>query len=444
MIRAFILLIGCIAIPSSVIAKKKDQPLYTFQFEGSIQDAGDYFTWTAEIYEDRIKSNWSGLLGNAFIPTENPKRLTKRFTIKRASLVKAMIAMGESIELCDPGGHIALGQGLSVELKWKRHGDGKKGQMLYFAVPEDLWFAHNMASLPLAFIDYAVDNDVREFEALASNLAQRMQAYHTGVNALKGAYKSGTESIEPFLALHRPKDPAKNPKRQRLAKEAQAVLTACFSKEKIPTLLGGRSKKPFTSILVAIDEVNRARGSFGENEHDANPAHVLPKSPAVPVVLLPKNARRQLLHFTAGKRLIGGHLIHDFFELELRARAEFNLIFNPSFISFKRVDDEPVEGVNDRVAFLNRQGLLKGLFGSDDPGERPYYLRIKRVLIENDDWQRAKITYLLGEDKFVLPVEKIGGRWQVGERWEERAYHDEEDVIRNSDFFRPRGAKPRR
>lgn len=208
-------------------------------------------------------------------------------------------------------------------------------------------------------------------------------------------------------------------------------------------MLGKRSTASHTAILVAIDKVNRAHGSFGKDEHHAGPALVLPKSPAVPIALLPELTRRQLLHFAAGKRLIEGHLVHDFFELHLDARANFKMIRNSSFSSFNEVEGGPLEGVNDRVAFLNRKGMVKGLFGTKDPVHNPLYLRIKRVLLENDEWQRAKVSFLMGEKEFVLPVEKIDGKWLVGERWDRQAYRDVENVIRNDDFFRPRGAKPR-
>lgn len=72
--RVLALLLWGLAIAPNAVAKDKEQPLYTFTFEGSIQEACDYFVWTAVVYKDRISSQASPSKRKPYSQRVSPSR----------------------------------------------------------------------------------------------------------------------------------------------------------------------------------------------------------------------------------------------------------------------------------------------------------------------------------------------------------------------------------
>ncbi len=367
-------------------------------------------------------------------------------------LTQDFITIAKHFELCQEGSDLmCVSGGVITKIECIADKDSAPKKAHYIALDSSRRRATAMeylcGDLQMLAVSDVLHNDdgvtkAREsLKTRAGKLAADMRSYMEAIGLLEAAFKEDQQvdwSRITKLVCFRP-DQAPLQRRSRLVKTTHAVLSESCSKAGLQHILGPALAQT-GAVVLRIGPATRCRGSFSIPENpdwgfdDVETCLGLtfpPDHPAVPVGVIDVGVERLVLNFLL-RDAPEAATAYDRFSLTLTGNS-WDVVHRWSF----KHDPIP-EKTRARIAFLTKtSGLLQFLLGGRPPAQ-VVFLEIDAVVIEDDNWNAARLDYRLGNQAWVLPLFWTNEKWRSNRPWNEQAYRDLGNVIENDAFFRSR------
>ena len=278
---------------------------------------------------------------------------------------------------------------------------------------------------------------LKRFKRETSLLADNIRSYKKAYSILKASFEASEEAdweTISNLVQFRPKQPTVN-ERAKLVKESHGLLSVFCSEDGLQRVLGDEFKNT-EAVLLKIGQVRRCKGSWSGVEYEGadwafNDTYsglgltYLPHNPAKTVKVLDVGVERLVLHFLC-EDIRWAPIAYNSYSLLLK-NGKWDIADRHTLIK-----KEESKMFAKRVEYLNQKsGLLKHFFPKLNP-EKIAYLDLKRIYIEDDLWDMAKIDYQWNAAEWCLPLSKKEESWKAYHRWNKDGYY----LNKNSRHFK--------